>query len=115
MVIQIPPASLTDYRMVLGEGASTPSVMIHGNCGCPETSITGKGLHEVELNLDAPPPGDFCHLLLSASFTLEPLGPAGKRRSASLENIAWEPGGKKAPEQPAGSGAATTATPTAPQ
>jgi hypothetical protein len=115
MVVQIPPASLPDYRVVLDEGASAPSVMIRGNCGCPDTSITGSGLHEVELNLDAPAPGDFCHLLLSASFSLEPLNPTGKRRSASLENIAWEPGGKKAPEQPAGTGAATTATPTSPQ
>lgn len=115
MVVQIPPTSLTDYRMVLDEGASTPSVTIRGSCGCPETSITGPGLHEVELSLDAPAPGDFCNLVLSVSFSLEPLNPAGKRRSASLENIAWELGGKKAPEQPAGSGAATTATPTSPQ
>jgi hypothetical protein len=115
MVVQIPPTSLSDYRVVLDEGANAPSVMIRGNCGCPDTSITGSGLHEVELNLDAPAPGDFCHLLLSASFSLEPLSPTGKRRSASLENIAWEPGGKKAPEQPAGTGAATTATPTSPQ
>jgi hypothetical protein len=115
MVVQIPPTNPSDYRMVLDEGASTPSVTIHGNCGCPETGITGPGLHEVELSLDAPPPGDFCHLLLSASFALEPLNPAGKRRSASLENIAWEPGGKKAPESPAGTGAASTATPTSPQ
>jgi hypothetical protein len=115
MVVQIPPTNPGDYRMVLDEGASSPSVMIGGNCGCPETSITGPGLHEVELSLDAPPPGDFCHLLLSASFSLEPLTPAGKRRSASLENLAWVPGGRKAPDQPAGTGAASTATPTSPQ
>jgi len=115
MVVQIPPTKLADYRMVLDQGASTPWVMISGTCGCPETSLTGPGLHEVELNLDAPPPGDFCHFLLSANFVLEPLTPAGKRRSASLENIAWEPGGKKAPGQPAGTGAAATATPTSPQ
>jgi len=32
MVVQIPPASLPDYRVVLDEGASAPSVMIRGNC-----------------------------------------------------------------------------------
>jgi hypothetical protein len=114
MVLQIPSADLSDYRMVLGEGASTPSVTIHGNCGCPETSITGPGLHEVELNLDAPPPEDFCHLLLSANYSLEPLSPVGRKRSASLENIAWIPGGAKAPDQPASAGSNAT-SPTSPQ
>jgi hypothetical protein len=114
MAVQIPPTNSPGYRMVLGEGAGTPSVLIRGNCGCPETSITGPGLHEVELNLDAPPPGDFCHLLLSASFSLEPLDPTGKRRSASLENLAWLPGGRKAPDQPAGA-ESSAASPTSPQ
>jgi hypothetical protein len=114
MIVQIPTTKQTDYRMVLDPGAGAPSVMISGNCGCPETSITGPGLHEVELSLDAPPPGDFCHFLLSASFSLEPLTPAGKKRSASLENIAWEPDGRKAPDQAAGAGNGAT-SPTSPQ
>lgn len=116
MVVQIPPAVLKEYRVALVPGASAPSVTIHGNCGCPETSITGPGLHEVELSLDAPPPGDFCHLLLSASYLLEPLTPTGTKRSASLENIAWIPG-REAPEQPAGAGsnAASPASPASPQ
>jgi hypothetical protein len=114
MVVQIPPANPPDYRMVLDPAATTPSVTIHGNCGSPETSITGPGLHEVELSLDAPAPEDFCHFLLSASFSLEPLTPAGKKRSASLENIAWIPGGRKAPDQPAAAGSDAT-SPTSPQ
>jgi hypothetical protein len=100
MVVQIPPTSLTDYKMVLDEGASAPSVMIRGNCGCPDTNLTGPGLHEVEVSLDAPPQGDFCHLLLNADFALEPLNAIGTKRSASLENIAWVPGGRSAQGQP---------------
>ena len=103
MVVQIPPTNSPDYRMVLDEGASTPSVMIHGNCGCPETNISGPGLHEVEVNLDAPPAGGL--LPPAADAPTSPSSrsnPTGKRRSASLENIAWLPGGRKAPGQPAG-------------
>ncbi|MFL6234863.1 MAG: hypothetical protein ACJ76N_17145 [Thermoanaerobaculia bacterium] len=113
MVVQIPPANPPDYRMVLDPAATTPSVTIRGNCGCPETSITGPGLHEVELNLEAPAEGDFCHVLLVSSFVLEPLTPAGKKRSASLENLAWI-SGRKAPDQPAGAGG-EAASPTSPQ
>ncbi len=97
MVIQIPPTNLPDYRVLLDEGASTPSVLIRGNCGGTETNITGPGLHEVQVNVDAPPAGDFCHLLLSANYSLEPLTASGKKRSASLENIAWIPGGQQPP------------------
>jgi hypothetical protein len=114
MVVQIPSTKQTDYRVVLDQGASAPSVTIRGNCGCPETNITGPGLHEVELALDAPPPGDFCHLLLSSSFVLEPLTKAGTKRSASLENVAWIPGNPKGPDQPAGAGSNAT-SPTSPQ
>ncbi len=114
MVVQIPPTVLKEYKMIIGEGSTTPSVVIHGNCGCPETSITGPGLHEVELSLDAPPPGDFCHLLLTASFALEPLTASGSKRSASLENVAWIPGNPKTEDQPAGAGSTAT-SPTSPQ
>ena len=46
--------------------------------------------------MDAPPAGDFCHCILSANFSLQPLIPTVKARSASLENIAWIPGGRRA-------------------
>ncbi len=115
MVVQIPPTVLKEYKMIVGEeGSTTPSVMIRGNCGCPDTSISGPGLHEVELSLDAPAPGDFCHFLLAANFALEPLTSSGSKRSASLENIAWIPGGPKAPDQPASAGSNAT-SPTSPQ
>lgn len=109
MVLQIPPNTLSDYKMILDEGATTPSVLIRGNCGGTETSVTGPGLHEVELNVDPPPAGDFCHFILSANFALQPLIPTVKARSVSLENIAWIPGGGRTAPGPAGT------TPTSPQ
>jgi len=102
MVLQIPPLNVPDYKLILDEGASTPGVLIRGNCGGTETNVTGPGLHEVEVNVEAPAPGDFCHLLLTSNFSLEPLTPAGRKRSASLENIAWRPGGGRPQGQPAG-------------
>jgi hypothetical protein len=110
MVLQIPQNTLSDYKMILDEGAGTPSVLIRGNCGGTETSVTGPGLHEVEINVDAPPAGDFCHFILSANFALQPLIPTVKARSVSLENVAWIPGGGgRTVPGPAG------ATPTSPQ
>ena len=100
MVLQIPPANPPGYRMALDPGASTPAVLIRGNCGGTETNVTGPGLHEVEISVDAPPAGDFCHFVLSANFSLQPLTPRGKARSVSLENIAWQPGGDQPAEEP---------------
>jgi len=111
MVVKIPETNAPDYKVVLDPGANAPSVMAVGNCGGTETNLTGPGLHEVELTVDSPPPNGFCRILLSANFTLEPMA-AGRRRSASLENIAWIPGAggqgaRRQPEEPA--------SPTAPQ
>jgi hypothetical protein len=118
MILQIPPTTLKDYEILLDENASTPSVLIHGSCGSPDTNISGPGLHEVLLNMDAPPAGDFCHLMLSANFSLRPLTAKGTKRSVSLENIAWIPVAVKAQGQaPAGGGstAASPSSPTSPQ
>ena len=114
MIVQIPPANLKDYEVLLDENASAPSVLIRGNCGSPDTNISGPGLHEVLVNMDAPPAGDFCHLLLSSNFALRPLTPAGKKRSVSLENIAWIPGAAKAQVQAQPGDASPPATPSSP-
>jgi hypothetical protein len=113
MVVQIPPSNLTEYKMILDAGVTTPAVLIKGNCGDTETNLTGSGLHEVRVNVEAPPADDFCHFLLTANFALQPQVPQGHPRSASLENIAWVPGGgNKATAPPAGD---TSSTPTSPQ
>ena len=66
-----------DYKLVLDPGATTPSVMLAANCGGADTNLSGPGLHEVELAMDAPPPGGFCRVLLTANFVLEPVNATG--------------------------------------
>ncbi len=111
MVIHIPPTSLPDYKLVLDPGASAPSLKAAGSCGGMEANVTGPGLHEIELAMEPPPQGGFCRVLLSTNFVIEPVA-AGRKRSVSLENIAWLPGGGGRRARRQGQEAAT---PTAPQ
>jgi hypothetical protein len=116
MVVQIPPLNVPDYKLALSPGATTPSVKAVANCGGTETNLTGPGLHEVEMSLDAPPGDGFCRVILSANFMLEPTTATGKKRSVSLENIAWLPaGGGAAKRKPKEQSAQETSLPTAPQ
>jgi hypothetical protein len=112
MVLQIPETTSSDYKVILNPGASAPSVMAVGNCGGTEANLSGPGLHEAEMTMDPPPPDGFCRILLSSNFVLQPTA-LGRRRSVSLENIAWMPGGGKAQGQ--GQPTKTATTPTAPQ
>jgi hypothetical protein len=116
MVIRIPPTDLPDTKLVLDPGATAPSVRVVGDCGGKggdegedreshgnegtETSLTGPGIHEVELAVDAPPPSGFCRLLLSSNFLLEPTTTVGRKSSVSLESIAWVSGGRTRPASP---------------
>lgn len=122
MVVHIPPADSPDYKLVLDQDASAPSVRVAANCGGSESNLSGPGLHEVELAVGPPALGGFCRVLLSSNFTLEPTvataGPTGRKRSVSVENVAWIPsgGGRKGRRAGAGAtGAAEPATPTAPE
>lgn len=99
MKVLIPPQDLPDAKMILDKGATSPSVLVTASCGSngagsgSETNLTGDGPHEVELSLDAPPPGGFCRVLLASNFLLEPTVPdaRNRKRSVSLESIAWAP------------------------
>ena len=113
MVVQIPSTSGRDSKLVLAPGASAPSVLAVGNCGGMETNLSGPGVHEVELAMDAPPSNGFCRVLLSSNFVLEPTAPTGRKRSMSLENIAWMPGGGGRAGKTARP--AESSTPTSPQ
>ncbi len=108
MKILVPPSDLPDAQLILDKGATAPSVMVTASCGTngandagggSETNLTGQGVHEVELPLDAPPAGGFCRVLLSSNFLLEPAAPdpRNRKRSVSLESIAWAPGVPAAP------------------
>lgn len=115
MVLRIPPVDLPDTRLVLDPGATAPSVLVVGNCGGTETNLTGPGTHEVEMSMDAPPPNGFCRVLLSSNFLLEPTTAVARKRSVSLENIAWVPGGSGGTRGTAGSRDQDGASPTSPQ
>lgn len=123
MMVHIPETNAPDYKLVLDQGAGSPSVLVAGNCGGSESNISGPGLHEVELALDPPPQGGFCRILMSSNFILEPTpaaGPAGRKRSVSVDNLAWIPrgGGRKGRQGKAAAGAAGAeepATPAAPE
>jgi hypothetical protein len=91
MVVHIPPTNGPDAKLVLDPGASAPSVLVVGNCGGTETNLSGPGIHEVELSMEAPPPNGFCRVLMSSNFLLEPTAPTARKRSVSLDNIAWMP------------------------
>jgi hypothetical protein len=112
LMVQIPPTDNPDFQVVLDPGASAPSVLASASCGGGETNFSGPGIHEAELNVDAPPPGGFCRVLLSANFSLQSRGKSAQKRSVSLENISWVPaGGARRPSRTpaAPTGAATPA------
>jgi hypothetical protein len=130
MVVRIPPVDLPDTRLVLDPGATAPSVRVVSHCGTggseegdgdkdgeggSETSLTGPGMHEVELAVDAPPPNGFCRVLLSSNFLLEPTTAVARKRSISLENIAWTSGGSGGTRGTAGAGVQDAASPTSPE
>ncbi len=111
LVVQIPPANASDFKLALDPGASSPSVLVQGNCGGGETSFSGPGIHEVEVALDSPPPDAPCRVQLSANFSIQSQTTVGRKRSVSLENIAWVPGGSR---RPSGQAPADQASPTSP-
>lgn len=122
MVVHIPPSDSPDYKLALDPGANSPAVKVASNCGGSEANLTGPGLHEVELAVEPPPPNGFCRVLLSSNFTLQPTvpsaGPEGRKRSVSVENVAWIPrgGGRKGKRAKAGAaGAKEPAAPEAPE
>lgn len=89
MVVHIPEDRVDGYELVYDAGATTPMAKAIGNCGSTEMSVSGPGLHEIELPVEAPPPSDFCRILLTTNFQLKPTNPVGTARSVSLENLAW--------------------------
>lgn len=95
LVLRIPPPEIAGPLNVQGGGQ--PSVRIEGSCGDFEASISGPGLHEVEMPLVDPPKSGQCRLELKPNFTF-----GSPARSVSLENAAWSPDdGEAAAAKPA--------------
>jgi hypothetical protein len=112
LVVQIPAMDKQDYTLALDPGASSPAVLVQANCGGGETNFSGPGIHEVEVALDSPPPDAPCRVQLSANFSIQSRTTAGRKRSVSLENIAWIPGGSR---KLSGDSPASPSSPSAPQ
>lgn len=109
MVVRIPPIDPANERLELEGTASSPGVLVRGNCGGFEMSVSGPGSHEIEVPVE-PSANGVCRVSLNPNYLIVSAA-SGQRRSVSLENLAWFPG-----ERPAGQGTATTApeSPTAP-
>jgi hypothetical protein len=112
LVVQIPAMDKPDYSLALDPGAGSPAVLVQANCGGGETNFSGPGIHEVEVALDSPPPDAPCRVQLSANFSIQSRTTARRKRSVSLENIAWIPGGSR---KLSGDTPASPSSPSAPQ
>jgi hypothetical protein len=101
LVLRIPEPKVAGNLKVSDGGV--PSVRIEGSCGGYEASISGPGVHEVEMPVADPPKNGMCRLNLTPNFQFGSGGP----RSVSLENASWSPweGGRPKP---------TAESPTAP-
>ncbi len=102
LVFRIPESKEAD-NLTVNDGSGVPAVRIEGTCGEYEASISGAGLHEVEMPVAEPPKNGTCRLTLQPNFQFGKGGP----RSISLENASWSPweGGRPKP---------ASASPTAP-
>ncbi|MFL6201161.1 MAG: hypothetical protein ACJ76J_18475 [Thermoanaerobaculia bacterium] len=84
LVLSIPAPEIAGPLKV-NEGGQ-PTVRIEGSCGDFEASLSGPGIHEVEMPLVDPPKSGQCRLELKPNFSF-----GTPPRSVSLENAAWAP------------------------
>jgi hypothetical protein len=93
LVLRIPEPKVAGNLKVSDGGV--PAVRIEGSCGDYEASISGSGIHEVEMPVADPPKNGMCRLTLTPNFQFGTGGP----RSVSLENASWSPwqGGRPRP------------------
>lgn len=102
LVLRIPSSDTAGTVEV--EGGGPPAVRLEGTCGGYEASISGPGIHEVEMPVADPPRSGQCRITLSPNFTFGSPG-----RSVALENVAWAPSRLRPARAPA-----APASPTAP-
>lgn len=90
MLLRIPEPG-ENQELVVDDGP-VPSVVVSSPCSEAEVSISGSGMHEVELPLAAGPPeevgGEECEVVVEPDFRL--VGATGlETYSVSLEALAW--------------------------
>lgn len=105
MVLRIPDPDTAGRIDVQGGGV--PTVKLEGTCGGFEASISGPGIHEVEMPVADPPKNGQCRVTLKPNFTFGSPG-----RSVALENASWAPASGR--PRSSGSSAASPTSPSAP-
>lgn len=98
LLLRIPSGREPNETLAV-EGGGVPSVLVRGTCGGAETSLSGPGMHEVELPVE-PPANGVCRIALLPNYTLTS-AVTGQQRSVSLENAAWASAGPAGSGQPA--------------
>jgi hypothetical protein len=88
LLLRIPSGKEPNETLAV-EGGGVPRVLVRGTCGGTETSLSGPGMHELEVPVEAPANG-VCRIALLPNFTLTS-SVTGQQRSVSLENAAWAP------------------------
>jgi len=94
MLLRIPSGNEPNEQLQVQNGG-VPSVLVRGNCGGAEVSLSGPGMHELEIPVEAVPANGVCRILLTSNFTITS-SVTGQVRSVSLENAAWEPASARA-------------------
>ena len=110
LVLRIPPVNAANERLELEAPAALPGVLVRG-CGGFEMSVSGPGIHEIEVPVDGAENGA-CRIGLNANYAIVSTT-TGERRSVSLENAAWRSGA--APAGSTTSGEPAAPAPAAPQ
>lgn len=85
LVIRVPPTDLPGVQLVLEEGATTAAVTISSSCDDMKVSLTGPGVHAVEMPV---PAGEGCQVWLRPTFYLV-MESSFERRSLALETLTW--------------------------
>lgn len=90
--LRIPSANGEGSRLVLDPGAGSASVLVTAGCGEVEASLSGAGVHDVEVPVPFDPASDECEIRIQPNFYLT-AAESFERRSVVLENLAWTPEG----------------------
>jgi hypothetical protein len=90
---RIPPGNHPDEKVVFHDaGTNSPAAVVRCSCGSVETAISGPGLHEVEMPVDAAGAGAGCRITLTPNFHILTTGQP-QPWSVAVQIVAWIPAG----------------------